>query len=217
MSGDLPGWFVQQFAAPRLGPYLIAAQRDGVPVASLYVWNLEIAASFYVPLHCLEISLRNTMHDKLKCKFGTDNWWSGAPLAPHDITKIDKAQSDAKRNHQSAGEPSADDIMSELSFGFWVSLLSRRYDRHLWVPILHRAFPHYRGSREILRKDLQTMVLLRNRIMHHEPIHHRHLAVDHQKVYQLLSYVCAELPAWVGAIDQVSATLARRPKADANA
>ncbi len=37
----------------------------------------------------------------------------------------------------------ADDLVTELSFGFWVSLISRTYDRPLWVPALHRAFPHH--------------------------------------------------------------------------
>ncbi|GAA3118713.1 hypothetical protein [Nonomuraea salmonea] len=103
-------------------------------------------------------------------------------------------------------------MVTELSFGFWVSLLSRKYDRHLWVPALHRAFPYYSGSRESLRDNLQAMVFLRNRIMHHEPIHHRHLAADHVKIYTLLGYVEPQFASWLRAFDRVPEVLARRPE-----
>ncbi|WP_330182179.1 hypothetical protein OHB26_38630 [Nocardia sp. NBC_01503] len=215
MPVNLPAWFVQHFAAARLAPYLVAAHRDGVSAADLYVWNLKIAEAFYAPLHCLEISLRNSLHEQLKLKFGQERWWLVAPLDDHDESKIRKAESDIQR--RSAGTPCVDAIVAELSFGFWVSLLSRRYDRRLWVPALHKGFPHYRGPREQLRDNLQAMVLLRNRIMHHEPIHHRHLAADHVKIYVLLGYLGPELPVWLRTIDRVPETLALRPKAGSHA
>ncbi|WP_203923445.1 hypothetical protein [Rugosimonospora africana] len=73
----------------------------------------------------------------------------------------------------------ADDVVAELQFGFWTSLLSNhrgsQYGRLLWVPTLHRSFPHYHGRRRDLHDNYEAMRLLRNRIMHHEPIHHRDL------------------------------------------
>ncbi len=211
MPGDLPQWFLHRFAAPRLAPYVRAAQRDNVSVVALYVWNLQVSEAFYVPLHCLEICLRNSVHEQLKAKFHRPDWWSTTRLAEQHASKIDKAQSDLRR--KGVSQPTADDIVAELSFGFWVSLLSRRYDRHLWVPALHRAFPNYRGSRELLRDNLEAMVLLRNRIMHHEPIHHRHLAADHAKIYRLLDYLAPEPALWLRTVDRVPQTIALRPKA----
>lgn len=54
------------------------------------------------------------------------------------------------------------------------------------------------------------MVLLRNRIMHHEPIHHRDLAADHRTLYRLLSYVSADAVARAGQLDRVGTVLGRR-------
>lgn len=108
----------------------------------------------------------------------------------------------------------ADDIVAELSFGFWTSLLSNnrhsQYDRRLWVPYLHRAFPLYRGRRRDLHDKLEAMRLLRNRIMHHEPIHHRDLAADRRKVYELMGYLDAALAKEVSAMDRVPDVLRRR-------
>lgn len=104
-----------------------------------------------------------------------------------------------------------DSVVAELSFGFWVSLLSRRYDRYFWVPALHKAFPGYHGDRESLRDNLQAMLRLRNRIMHHEPIHHRHLEADHAKIYRLLGYIEPEAATWLRKFDRVPDVLAMRP------
>ena len=92
-----------------------------------------------------------------------------------------------------------------------MSLLSRRYDRHLWVPALYRSFPHYHDRREPLRDNLETMVLLRNRVMHHEPIHHRDLAADHAKVYRLIGYMEPEILGWLRTFDRVPDMLGQRP------
>lgn len=108
-------------------------------------------------------------------------------LDQHDAAKVRQTSDDLRRWRGT--DPCTDDIVAELPFGFWVSLLSRRYDRHLWVPALYKAFPGYRGTRESLRDNFETMRLFRNRIMHHEPVHHRHLAADHAKIYRLLGYM----------------------------
>jgi hypothetical protein len=214
MSFDLPIWFTRMFATPRLAPYVRAARGEGVDPESLYVWNLQISAAFYAPLHCLEINLRNGLNERLRVRYSRSDWWLVAPLDKHDAFKVEKVQADLRRKR--VPQPTADDIVAELSFGFWVSLLSRRYDRHFWVPALHRAFPHYEGTRESLRDSLQTMLLLRNRIMHHEPIHHRHLAADHAKIYTLLGNLGSEVTPWLRRFDSVPGVLAERPKRDTN-
>jgi hypothetical protein len=212
MSFELPKWFVRTFAVPRLAPYLKAARRHGIRPESLYLWNLQVSEAFYAPLHCLEISLRNALHEQLRARYRRPDWWQSAPLEKHHASKVDKAEDDLRR--KGVHNPCADDIVAELSFGFWVSLLSRRYDRHFWVPALHKAFPHYDGNRESLRDSLQTMLLFRNRIMHHEPIHHRHLAADHDKIYLLLGYLEPKVATWLRTFDRVPEVLAQRPRGD---
>ncbi|MFI7453949.1 hypothetical protein ACIBQX_41120 [Nonomuraea sp. NPDC049714] len=209
MHIELPGWVERVISVPRFAPYLGALPGDHLVALDLYQWNVRASEAFYVPLHYLEICLRNAEHDRLRNRFGTEDWWRVAPLDEYETAKITAAKQKLARKGVSL--PSADDVVTELSFGFWVSLLSRRYDRHLWVPALHEAFPHYSGRREPLRDNLQAMVLLRNRIMHHEPIHHRHLAADHAKIYRLLAYVEPQVIGSLQAFDRVPEVLAQRP------
>lgn len=209
MSSELPEWSRRAFSEPRLKPYLVASHGDSARAWRLYRWNVEVSQAFYGPLHCLEIGLRNAVHDRLLERYGRADWWEAAPLKKHDSGKVAKARDDLRR--KGVGRPTADDVVAELSFGFWVSLLSSSYDRHLWVPTLHRAFPHYAGRRSVLRDNFQAMVLLRNRIMHHEPIHHRHLPADHAKIHRLLGYLEPEIATWLQGFDRVPEILGRKP------
>jgi hypothetical protein len=161
-----------------------------------------------VALH--ELALRNAMHDRLRIRFGRADWWAAASLNDYGRRAVATAAQKAIGRQQR--RYTADDIVAELPFGFWVSLISRgaSYDRLLWVPALHRAFPLYRGRREALHDNLLTMVLLRNRIMHHEPIHHRHLHADHAKIYRLIGYISPGMAKELALLDRVDDVLRRR-------
>jgi hypothetical protein len=209
MSCDPPDWFNRTFSLPRLAPYMGAATRHDTHAVDQYRWNLQVSEAFYPALSCLEISLRNALHTQLKVLYNRPDWWAVAPLEKDDEDMVRRATADAWRRKRAA--PTADDIVAELSFGFWVSLVSRRYDRHLWVPALHKAFPHYRGKRKELHDNLDTMRRLRNRIMHHEPIHHRHLEADHAKICRLLGYIGPDVVAWLREFDRAPEVLAVRP------
>lgn len=209
MTCDPPQWFNRFITASRLAPYQAAAQRDGIHAEDLYRWNIQASEAFYPALSWLEVCFRNALDERLRARFGRADWWVSARLAQKHMDKVERASSDLVRWR--GRTPSPDDIMSELSFGFWVSLISRRYDRHLWVPALYRAFPGYHGAREQLRDNFEAMCFFRNRVMHHEPIHHRDLTADHAKVYRLLGYIEPRLATWLGEFDRVPEILAKRP------
>lgn len=212
MSASFSAWMRKTFSAPRLDAYAQATGYDAPAAERLYWWNVEISGAFYGPLHCLEVALRNALHDELRSAYARDDWWSVAPLQANGMRMVAEARDKCGRRGRGSG--SADDIVAELPFGFWISLLSNnrhsQYDRRLWVPSLHRAFPHYRGRRRDLHDNLETMRLLRNRIMHHEPIHHRDLASDHRKIYRLISYIDATAAKEALTMDRVPVVLRHR-------
>jgi len=213
MSCDPPAWFDRVFSQPRLTPYVVAAQLDGTHAADRYQWNLQVSEAFYPALACLEISLRNALDVQLQQQYSRPDWWESAPLSK--LSKVDEAvvrRAEADAIKRKGAAMSADDVVAGLSFGFWVSLLSRTYDRYLWVPALHKAFPHYSGSRKELFDNFDTMRRLRNRVMHHEPIHHRHLEADHAKIYRLVGYITPDAVLWLRRFDRVPAVLASRPR-----
>lgn len=210
MCAEPPKWIREALSAPRFAPYLTAARDDADVAVRLYWWNVEVSAAFYTPLHCLELSLRNAMHEQLCNHFGKDSWWATAPLNDNGKRIISVAVQ--KIIGRGTRRYCADDIVAELPFGFWVSLLSRgaAYDRKLWVPALHRAFPCYQGKRRPLHDNLLAMVLFRNRIMHYEPVHRRDLRADHAKIYRLLGYMSPRMVKELETIDRVSEVLDRR-------
>lgn len=206
-------WMRKAFSGPRIDSYIRAAGGDVVTATRLYWWNVEVSAAFYGPLHCCELAVRNTLNDRMCEGFGRADWWTNAPLAPNGLRLVDKAR---RRCGETAVHQNrlmtADDVVAELSFGFWVSLVSRghAYDRNLWVPHLNRAFPYYSGPRRMLHRELQAMVLLRNRIMHHEPIHDRPLADYHAQLYRVLGYITPDAANEAIALDRVPEVLAYR-------
>jgi hypothetical protein len=201
VSADIPEWMLSSYSPPRLAPYLRHSQGDPARAANLYHWNVMVSSAFYGPLHTFELALRNSVHGRLSDYFGRPDWWADAPLESEGCRLVQQARA---RCGRSAGP---DDIVTELSLGFWTALVARRYDRALWVPVLHRAFPAFRGRRRDLHDQLNSLRLLRNRIMHHEPIHHRHLEEDHAKLYRVLSYVDPRVASGIKPLDRVPEVL----------
>jgi hypothetical protein len=209
MTSEPPAWVRGTLSHPRFAAYRRAAAGDAEVALRLYWWNIEVSAAFYGLLHCLELSLRNALHVQLGNRYGRADWWRVVRLTDEGARTIAAARDKLVRR---GAQVDVDDIVAGLSFGFWVSLLSRgaAYDRQLWVPALHEAFAGYSGPRKQLHDNLLAMVLFRNRIMHHEPIHHRDLAADHAKIYRLLGYLSPELAKEVQTFDRVPDVLARR-------
>ncbi|MET9255846.1 hypothetical protein [Streptomyces sp. NPDC003717] len=210
MSDKLPEWMLRAFSKLRLARYLHATRGDALVAQRLYCWNIEASAALYGPLHFLEVTLRNALHRQLAQTYGREDWWAVAPLNQNGKRLIAKARAKCERRRVVPVPPDA--IVAELSFGFWASLVSggSGYDRLFWVPTVHKAFSCYSGRRDTLYDGLWSLVLLRNRIMHHEPIHHRRLAEDHAKIYRMLGYLDPEVAKEARALDRFPAVLAGR-------
>ncbi|MBW8482396.1 hypothetical protein K1Y72_08485 [Actinomadura sp. PM05-2] len=199
-------------SSPRFGTYRQAVGGDAEAAGRLYLWNVEISGAFYPLLHLLEISSRNALNERLCARYTRRDWWTVAPLSEEGHRLVGAAVGKARRKITREGRRShtADDVVAELSFGFWVSLLSTRSDRAFWVPSLHRAFPGYSGRRAPLHSDFMRMLVLRNRVMHHEPIHHRNLTRDHGVLHELLGRLSQPLAVQCREFDRVPRILARR-------
>lgn len=212
MTERLPEWMIRDLSLPRLRRYIRAAHGDARAAQRLYWWNIEVSAALLGPLHCLELALRNALHDALARHHGKPDWWAVAPLNERGHRLVDDARRSCGRRLR---RTTPDDVVAELSFGFWVSLLSHgsSYDRNFWVPVLHSAFPHYRGRRDHLYRELTSLVLLRNRVSHHEPVHHRHLSADHDTIYRVLGYLSPDLAKEAQAMDRFPAVLSHRTDA----
>jgi hypothetical protein len=197
-------------SAQRLISYLHACDGDLRPALELYRWNQDVAGTLLRPLCDLEITLRNALTRELEALANPRPWWT-LPALQADRkcrTNLDRAKSTL---HRARKQCTSGAMVAEMSFGFWVALTDSAFDMSLWRKGLYRAFPHYRGPRKPLHFDLQRMLGLRNRIGHHEPIHHRHLTADRRTVHRLLGYLSSDMQRWGQDGDRFPEMLSCRP------
>lgn len=148
---------------------------DDLETAVNYFWNLALAESLFCSLSMVEIALRNALHDTLTQHFGVPVWYDRRGLLePNQRNDVDGV----KRRIVGRGDPvTPDRVVSELTFGFWVTILSRNYDARLWqgqnAAPLKRMFlriPRNKRQRQTIHQQYNEIRELRNRVFHYEPI-----------------------------------------------
>jgi len=209
MSESEPEWINKFLSEPRFQRYRRDCAGDEAAAWRLYWWNVEVSAAFYPTLHCLEIALRNAFHEALASRYGRSDWWNAVILPGPGARMV---QETIEKLRRTLPEPCPDDVVAGLTFGFWVSLLSRANEVSLWRPALFRVFrPGYRGTRGEMCRRIEHLRLFRNRIMHHEPIYWRRLTQDRAAVYDLLEIVVPQLGPELRRIDPLPEALGRAP------
>ncbi len=100
-------------------------------------------------------------------------------------------------------------MVAELTFGFWITLLDRRYERVLWPRLLRSAFPHMPAAirqRQTLSKRFDDIRKLRNRVFHHEPILNRpNLIQEHAAIIDAIGWISPAMKEMTKAIDRFPA------------
>lgn len=185
-------------SSDRLAPYLRTIGGDKKRAIQLYVWNMLISSTLYPPLHCLEVTLRNSIHRELSKKYDLE-WYDNITnlIKYDDQNKIIDAKSKLGRQSKPL---EASRIVAELNFGFWISLLGKGKSGNyeiLWRNALHKAFPNTNCLRKDIHRDLNKIRKLRNRIAHHEPIHKRDLREDYNLIIKLIEYMCENTAQWI--------------------
>lgn len=206
--GDVQG----VISAKRFQPFLDECAGDREAAERLYMWDGEAARALWSPVRDVEVSLRNALHTQLAGRWG-EEWWKARRPNEWGWAEIQEAERKLGKRGRGYGP---DDVVAQLSFGFWISLLSnggaRHYQTYYWSPSLQYLFPGHRGpgQREQLRKRLTFVQTLRNRIAHHERIFHPRLERDYRNAMGLLRLVAPDLAAWHDKYSEVPAVLARR-------
>ncbi|MBM7054962.1 Abi family protein [Streptomyces durocortorensis] len=203
---------VAAISPERFLPFLEECHGDVVVALRLYAWDAEVARALYSPLRDLEVSLRNRVHRQLTGKFGRSDWWNLRRAEPNSwgMRKIRGAEDELAER----GEFSPSDVVASMSFGFWVSLVSKgghgNYDMRYWNPALRHCFNGV--GRQNLHDRLGIMRTLRNRIAHHERVCHRRLEEDFRTAVELTALVAPALAARHEKYSQVPAVLARKAR-----
>jgi hypothetical protein len=186
----------QSLSLERFQRYLDWANGDQYQAFELYAFNLKVSESLYIPLHMLEIALRNRFNAVLSGAFG-ENWFEHPAIRLSDtqMQQLENARKDIKRDGKKVDTGR---IVAALTFGFWTSLLSPEAE-NLWQQTLHKAARQENGkglTRKHLSKPLLPIRVLRNRIAHHEPVWHWDLQSHHTNILQVTAWLSPAAAKW---------------------
>lgn len=219
MPSNNPEASIRMALSPaRIGTYeLASASMPRINRAlALYAWNAQVAGAMLAPMHICEVVIRNAVSDALAAQYGTQWPWSHGfeqslpnPVRSYSLLKDLK---EARHGAHSVGK-----VVPELTFMFWQSLFTQRFDQRIWDPYLRTVFPYtdpkksVKSIRPRIYNDLEQLRRLRNRIAHHEPIFNRNLSDDLKKVHDLVALRCPITAQWM--MDEQLAThlIAARP------
>lgn len=174
------------FSKPRLDKYIKACNGDTYKGVMLYKYNIQASQALYPIISVFEISLRNSIDRELSKHYKDSDWlmnqradfsenpflvykdnWGNLQSDLFFKEKIEKAEK--KLNHRKT-KINHVKLLAELTFGFWVKFFDPSPIRILkGVPL--QAFTNKPGiSLKKIHSHLNSIVTLRNRISHSEPI-----------------------------------------------
>ncbi len=170
------------------------AQYDNI---NEYIENLRLSNKFYIPLSIVEISLRNSLNsffiDKIE-----KNWiFNKTFIKPQLQNKIDTSIKILKQQNK---EIIQDNIIAELSFGFWIMLLKKPFQEYLRYKDLKEIFPNIvtekniKVNRHYIFTKLNKIRLFRNKVFHFDKIINKSEYRDiEDDLYLVIKYFDTEL------------------------
>ncbi|WFP61436.1 Abi family protein [Mesorhizobium sp. WSM4904] len=183
-------------SADRFGTYLGWAGGDRNRAVELYTLNAVLSESLYIPLHMLEVALRNRIHQTMSKVHGEA--WFDMPehqLNAVQIDMLEKARIDLREKGK---DETPGRIVASLTFGYWTALLGKEYE-NLWQITLKDIARREDGKglrRKDITKSLGAIRTLRNRLAHHETVLHWDLPKHYGNIIQLITWLSPVAAEW---------------------
>lgn len=166
----------------------------------MYELNIKTSQSLYPALSIVEIHLRNAIDTMLQTLFSKtwleDEIKTQKLLYDYDFEKLQKAYKTLQSKY---GEENITHgkLISELTFGFWVNLCSKKYNPKIWTKkgAFRGVFIDYPKDRQEkiheISVKLNKIKKLRNRIFHYEPILYKKdkFGVIYNIICELITYL----------------------------
>ncbi|MHB1808720.1 MAG: hypothetical protein ACYCU0_05415 [Solirubrobacteraceae bacterium] len=201
------------FSAERLSTYIAHCRGDFAAALEMYRWNSAITAAFWEPIGHLEVALRNTLANRLQerhHRLERSGSWLDDPVGELSGRARQDIAGARDRVRQKGKRASDGQTISELSFGFWRFLITKKLTR-LW-PDLASGFPHAPDRRrETIEAPLARLHVFRNRLAHHQRVWSHAPEERYQDLLALASFIDPALPAWIEATSKVHSTLDAKP------
>ena len=164
---------------------------DDLTCLARYLYNIEVCKSLYSSLNIFEVTFRNAIDTVLCSVAGADNWYDILTLDSTSMKNIN----DAKHKIQKKGKlVTHDRIVSELTFGFWTSLLTPRYSQAAFqskiIKACFKTVPAAQRNIKYLQIRFDKVRVLRNRVSHHERIiHWKDLNTQHAELLESIKWL----------------------------
>ena len=149
--------------------------------------------------------MRNAIHHALSASYGRPGWYDLITLSQHWQAEVASAKRKVQQITPGPPPPPPGKVLAELSFGFWIDLLSRPHHNTLWVgKRMRTAFPNATLQRKDVHRRFKSIQRLRNRISHHERIltsrHKFHLGggfLTLPEMIEPVEWICADTADWL--------------------
>jgi hypothetical protein len=195
----------EALSSDRINAYRRSSAETDLDLLERYFWNMALCEAIYPTLQSLEIALRNNIHDAATRRHRTTEWLIQRPPVLHASEQAEVAAA-LGRLGRSSKPVTSSRIVAELHFGFWTSLLDRRYEQRLWPRLLRDVFPNLprrRRTRHTVSARMSEMRRLRNRVFHHEPIWHwQNLPQLHQELLETIRWLDQAMADTVSLFDR---------------
>lgn len=189
----------------RFAPFLKECHGQEDLAWELYEWNAKVAAALFECFHHAEVLLRNAMMRELEKTHPLDYPWQ------IDQQSIVKAA--ARRRDSATDIASPDAVISEITLGFWETLLEGRpQNEALWRKHLHRAFPGSPRTRKPVYRAVADMRRLRNRCAHMDSLLNFDPRIELRKLLTLVEWIDPAARDWLVSIETVTEVARQRPK-----
>jgi len=205
-------------SAPRFERYQQRYAGRSDLAVRLYAWNIELTTAFWGPVGCLEVFLRNAVHDALR-HGRRDDWWNEP--AVRLLVRERRAIDAAIRTLRDRGDPypAPDRVVAATSLGLWVGLTDAgvprdplwSYETSIWQPRVVHAFPGLgRVRRKQLHRRLDDVRRFRNRLAHHEPIHTAPLELIRDDIIAIAGFIDPQAAALIDGAHRIDQVLLRK-------
>ena len=204
------------FGSSRMAAYVLESNGNQDKAVELYVWNSRVSASLWELLGYVEVGLRNLISARIQILHevaGGKNHWLLAQdenvlnLRANWIQGINEAR---RRVNENRKEVTGEQILSELTFGFWHQLVSKKA-ASIW-PDIASGFKGLPARDQSQVADLvESLRQLRNRIGHHHRVWNLDLNMHLGQILTLAHFIDPELSAWINELEESSALIGSRP------
>lgn len=188
--------FEEILSAARFATYLLWAENDRDRALRLYSLNAQLCECLHIPLHMLEVSLRNRIHTLLQASHG--DLWFDLPEFQNNPYQAEMLESARENLTGEKKIETPDRIVAALTFGYWTSFLGKEYE-DLWQTKLHQIAKREDGKglrRKDFSKPLGPIRMLRNRIAHHEPVLYWDLQKHYRNIVQITRWLSPVAADW---------------------